>query len=508
MTRTRFVLASAAAIIASALALLPAAPASAHPLGSFSINEYVGLALHRDRVDAHVVIDIAEIPTLQDRPLVDRDGDATVSVAEAAAYAMGTCDAVATAIVAAVGGEPLQWTAGHPAFEYAAGSGGLVVSRLTCDLTAATTVDGRTTFTVDNRYLADRVGWREIVATGDGIRLIDSPVPATSISNELRGYPKDLLSSALTIRTATIVIEPGHGGPAAATPGLASGGDPVSRAIATLDRRFADLAGGIHLTLWVGLLAVLLAVVLGAGHAALPGHGKTVLAAYLAGRRGRPRDALVVAGTVTLTHTGGVLALGLLLTAGTALAGERILGWLGLASGVIVLGVGVGMVAGIWRRRATGRPSGVHKGHSHDHGPDADDAHDAEHTHGHGPHDHGDHGSGRRGLGLAGIGLAGGLVPSPSALVVLLGAIGLGRTGFGVLLVLAYGLGMAGTLTGAGLLLVVLQHRLARAAAGGRLGVRVNRVVARISMATPVVTAALVVVVGAGLAVRAAAGVL
>src|SRR5262249_37897438 len=160
------------------------------------------------------------------------------------------------------------------------------------------------------------------------------------------------------------------------------------------------------------------------GHAALPGHGKTVLAAYLAGKRGRPRDALIVAGTVTLTHTGGVLALGLLLTAGTAVAGDQILSWLGVISGVVVLAVGVGMVVGLPRRR-------VHSRHHHHHDHDHD-------------HDHDHHHRGR--LGLAGIGIAGGLVPSPSALVVLLGAIGLGRTGFGVVLVLAYGVGLAAAL--------------------------------------------------------------
>jgi ABC-type nickel/cobalt efflux system permease component RcnA len=104
--------------------------------------------------------------------------------------------------------------------------------------------------------------------------------------------------------------------------------------MATVDRTFQDLAGG-PLTPLVGLLAVALAILLGAGHAALPGHGKTVLAAYLAGKRGRPRDALTIAGTVTFTHTGGVLILGAVLTAGTALAGEAILGWLGLVSGVV-----------------------------------------------------------------------------------------------------------------------------------------------------------------------------
>jgi ABC-type nickel/cobalt efflux system permease component RcnA len=98
-------------------------------------------------------------------------------------------------------------------------------------------------------------------------------------------------------------------------------------------------------------------------------------------------------------------------------------------------------------------------------------------------------------------------VPSPSALVVLLAAIGLGRTGFGVLLVVAYGVGMAATLTGAGLLLLAVQRRVT-AATAGRLSSRLNRIVSRLQAATPTATAALVTLVGMGLAVRAAATVL
>jgi ABC-type nickel/cobalt efflux system permease component RcnA len=326
----------------------------------------------------------------------------------------------------------------------------------------------------------------------------------------------------------------------------------VSRWLAGVDRTFQDLVGRGQLTPAVGLVAVLLALLLGAGHAALPGHGKTILAAYLAGKRGRRRDALAVAGTVTLTHTGGVLALGLVLSAGSALAGDRVLAWLGLVSGMIVLSVGVTMLLALVRRGRAGGHGLLHRhdhdhdhdhthghGHSHAHGAghphgydhsdghahDDSHGHDHEHPHGdghplnHGVHDghggHHDHDHVHSGstaprrtsrLGLAGIGLAGGLVPSPSALVVLLAAIGLGRTGYGVLLVVAYGIGMATTLTGAGLLLLAVQRRLARTARGSSS--RWASLLARVNAVTPAATATLVLLVGAGLAVRAAVGVL
>jgi ABC-type nickel/cobalt efflux system permease component RcnA len=222
------------------------------------------------------------------------------------------------------------------------------------------------------------------------------------------------------------------------------------------------------------------------------------MAAYFAGRRGRIRDALAVGGTVTLAHTGGVLLVGLLLSTSTALAGERLLAWLGAASGVLVAAVGLGMLVSALRARR----AGASHHHDHAHGPHS---HDDHHHHHHHHHDHGPRPGGR--LGLAGIGLAGGLVPSPSALVVLLGAIGLGRAGLGVLLVLAYGIGMAGTLTAVGLLLVVAQrklgHLIARGGRTARLSGGIARLTGRISASAPTATAALVVLVGLGMGVRA-----
>jgi ABC-type nickel/cobalt efflux system permease component RcnA len=204
------------------------------------------------------------------------------------------------------------------------------------------------------------------------------------------------------------------------------------------------------------------------------------MAAYLAGRRGRVRDAVAVGATVTLTHTGGVLALGLLLTTVAGIAGEAVLGWLGVASGALVAAIGIGALLSALRRR---RRTILAHHHSHAHGHSHGHEHGYEHEHEHGP--------GK--WGIAGLGIAGGLVPSPSALIVLLGAIALGRTAFGILLVIAYGAGMAATLTAAGLLLIRLRDRLE-----GRF-----RFAARWRAAAPAATAALIVVVGVGLAGRA-----
>ncbi|BCB81862.1 hypothetical protein Pflav_082720 [Phytohabitans flavus] len=233
--KRRWLLALAAAPLA--LLLMPAAPASAHPLGNFSVNQYTGLTLHPDRIDATAVVDFAEIPTLQ-------------------ATSEPTCADLALSV--AVDGKPLQWTVRSGEFAHVDGSGGLKTSRLTCALSVPVRME-TATVTVENRYATDRVGWREMTARGEGVR-VESPLPAESISDELRVYPADPLSSAPDVRSATLRVTPGDGTAGAA---LSRPSDGLLAGItAGVERRFQELAGG-RLTPTVGLLAVLLALLLG-----------------------------------------------------------------------------------------------------------------------------------------------------------------------------------------------------------------------------------------------------
>jgi len=471
---------------------LPAQSASAHPLGNFSVNQAVALDLYPNRVAVAAVVDLAELPTLQERT--------AVAAAGSAGYNSRVCAALADNLAVRVNGQRLGWTVRPTGFEYRPGSAGLRTTRITCGLSAGADLSAKSTVDVANGYRADRIGWRELTATGHGVHPVDPAIPARSVSDGLRSYPTDLLGSPLDQRSARLSVEPGDGPAALGPPARANRGDPVSRLIAGADRVLERLVGG-HLTPLVGMLAVALALGLGAGHAALPGHGKTVMAAYIAGRQGRPRDALAVGATVTLTHTGGVLVIGLLLTTTAGLAGEVVLGWLGIASGILVAAVGATMLIAVVRRRSPGHHHhghDHHDHHDHHHQDDRNHAHDDAHDHHHEDHAHHHYhplsaGPGRR-LGLIGMGVAGGLVPSPSALVVLLGAIGLGHTAFGVLLVVAYGVGMAGTLTAAGLLLIRLRDRWAA---------RPRRVLPKIATLVPAGSAALVLCLGLGLAGRA-----
>ncbi|MFC8073924.1 nickel/cobalt transporter [Streptomyces sp. NPDC057307] len=522
---SRRVLAAGLLLSVAAVAGGATAPAaSAHPLGNFTVNHHTGLTLHTDRVDALLVVDRAEIAAAQELPGVDRDGSGAVNAAEARQYARTACATTAGGLRVKNGRTALAFTVRNSGFTYHPGEAGLPTSRLRCALTAPTDLRRPADVTVRTTYDSRRIGWREITARGDGVTLKTSDVPAASPTDELRRYPTDPLAPPLDQRSATLRTEPGgsSGGSAsaAALPGADWVPGPVTAALDKVSGVFDSLVGTRELTVPVGLLALLLAVVLGASHAALPGHGKTIMAAYLAGRRGTPRDAVTVGATVTLTHTAGVLALGLLLPVATTLAGETVLTWLGLASGLLVTGIGLWLL----RSAVRGGPTHGHHHYHHGHGPHehAHDAHPAPHPHGDGSsavavltpvhtephiqahtHTHTRPVAATRG-GLIGMGIAGGLVPSPSALVVLLGAVALGRTAFGVLLVLCYGLGMAGTLTLAGLLLVRLRDRVERstrtAAATRWKGLR------KLARWGPVATSTLVLLVGTGLTLRAASG--
>ncbi|MFY0510540.1 nickel transporter [Streptomyces anulatus] len=489
-------------LVLSGLTSVPTA--QAHPLGNFSVNHYDGLRLSPDGIEDTAVVDSAEIPTAQDEEATDTDHDGTIAPAEAADRAADRCARLAGRTRVSVNGRRIAWHVNRSTLTYGKGAAGVPVARLTCTLWAEADLSRPADITFASGADAKRTGWKEITAApGDRVGLAASSVPSQSPSDGLRHYPGAGSEQPLAVATAELRTEPGRG--TVGTPGAPGPGAPgATPAVQSLDRgtvlfpalerRLTGLTAGRDLTWSVGLLAVLLTLLLGAGHAALPGHAKLAVAACLARRDGGVRAALAVGTTVTATHTAGVLAMGLILTAGAGLAGERLLAWLGAISGALIAALGVVLVVTAVRAVRTGRPPAHwHHGHRHGHGQSHGHTHNEtrEHALAHGhrhdhPHPHAHHhapglphghGHGdrtheadlrapktprRTGLpALVGVGLAAGLVPSPSALVVLLGAIALSQTLFGVLLVVGYGLGMAITLTAAGLLLSGGGSRLA-----------------------------------------------
>jgi ABC-type nickel/cobalt efflux system permease component RcnA len=508
--------------LASALLLAVAAPARAHPLGNFTVNQYTGLDLSPERVGIDYVLDMAEIPTFQTRQRMDADHDGQLAPAEEDTWRAATCASLVAGLALRIDRRPLRPRVVSSGLAFPPGAGGLVTLRLECEATAPVAggpLKGRHTLEYANHDFDGRLGWREITARGDGATVLSSDVPDGSTSERLTSYPQDLLKSPLDQREATVEFRPGGGpgGGRVAPAGGARTGVPMGVDRAT--RAFTGLVARQRLGLAFGLLAFGLAVLLGAVHALAPGHGKTVMAAYLLGMRGSLPQSLLVALTVTLTHTAGVLALGSVLSVSAALAPERIYPWLGLASGLMLAGVGVTLLRralpalpalpGFRPRRPARRDL---RGHAHHHGQHDHHHHDDHHDHGVAP-------AGRPAgwRSLVAMGFAGGMVPSPSALVVLLGAIALGRAWFGVILVVAYGAGMAATLTGAGVALVharaaIDRRALAVAGAPGAARRRhgpalLEPVLVSLSRALPLATAGVLLLVGLFLAARGAMGI-
>ncbi|MGS2586642.1 nickel transporter [Streptomyces hebeiensis] len=559
--RTAAVLATLVAGAATALIMAPAA--QAHPLGNFTVNQYDGLVVAPGTLRVDHVEDLAEIPAAQERRRIDTDGDDRLSEAELSAWARARCDTAAAGAGLTVGGDGAAGTAGaaeavsaeRASARERPGQAGLRTLRVTCALTAPLPDEGDIRVEFRPADATTGTGWREITARGDRMTLDGADVPRDSLSRRLTAYPEDLLSSPADDRSAAFSAEPG--GPALAgssgtSDTSASSGDGVGSPVAGVLPRGADrwaqaltaLVARHELSFGFALLALGASLVLGAGHALAPGHGKTMMAAAAtAGGRSSLRDVLALGASVTLTHTLGVFVLGGLIVAGSA-AAPTVVSWLGIASGGLVAAAGVLLVRKAWRGR--------HHAHGHSHGHDHAHTHGHPHTHTHAdteervpvsaavsgpgpsgpgasggladakahdhphphppthPHDHAHphtHSHTPPAPGLRGVilmGLAGGLVPSPSAVVVLVGAAALGQAWFGFLLVLAYGAGLALTLTAAGFAVVRLRETTTRRLArrpGGRLATLVHR-------AAPLASATVVLALGCGLLLRGAATVL
>ena len=213
-----------------------------------------------------------------------------------------------------------------------------------------------------------------------------------------------------------------------------------------------------ELTPWMIAAAVGLAFVLGAAHALTPGHGKTIVAAYLVGSRGTLKHAAFLGGMVTFTHTVSVFLLGLAtMFLFQYVVPEKVTQVLGAISGLSIVAIG-GWMLYKRLRVPTHTHSHSHDHHHHHHGHDHDHPHDHDHDHGPGGHTHmPDEVSW---AGLVALGASGGLVPCESALVLLLSAIALRRVGLGLLLLVAFSLGLAIVLMAIGILVIYAKNLL------------------------------------------------
>ena len=399
------------AVGVAALAL--PALAAAHPLGNFTVNRFSRVEAPGPRVYVRYVLDMAEIPTFQAGRI-----DVHVYARRIARNAHLVVDGRPAPLV------PVRTALAHPL-----GAGGLHTTRLEVVL-AGPRLPGRASVAYHDENYSDRIGWKEIVVGAD----------TRSASDELRAYPKDLLQSPLDTSSVTTSLEPGDGPDV--VPALSSG-KSLEAPDRVSDAGFASLVGRSHLSALVILASLAAALFWGAAHALSPGHGKTIVTAYLVGQRGTPRHAALLGLIVTITHTIGVFALGLVtLALSQFVVPDRLYPWLNLASGLLVVGIGASVFWARWRHR---------RAHAHGH---------HHHHHGHVPGS--DPGTGPSFRSLLAVGVSGGLLPCPSALVVLLAAISLHRVAFGLILILAFSAGLALSITGIGLVAVLARRAFRR----------------------------------------------
>ena len=488
--------AGALAVVAGAV-FVTAGAAGAHPLGNFSISHYAGIEVEPQAIEVRYLIDMAEIPTfqeIQDTGLVAEVGHPSV-----APWLTRMADTLQRGLRLEVGGRRLPLAVTATEIIFPPGAGDLPTLKLGVVYRAALDRDvaGAEELRYADENFPDRAGWKEIVVRGRaGVTIVASTAPATDRSAALADYPVDLLNSPpqdlearVTFTRDTTAAAPTRDAPLGAAPPAPATAEAPAPPVGLQPNRqppastaFAELMTRREPGPRLVAMALLVAVMLGALHALEPGHGKTVVAAYLVGSRGTVRHALILGLVVTASHTAGVYLLGgVTFYASQHVVPERLYPWLSLGSGLTIAVLG----AALFLRRY----AGAENAHGHHHG---DNHHPHEHSHDH-AHGHDHHHEPVSLRALTALGISGGIIPCPAALVVLLSALSMRRVGFGLVLIVAFSVGLAAVLVAIGILMV----------SAGRLMSRVREDGPWIRRWLPLTSSAVMTLLGLGIAVQA-----
>ena len=418
-----------ALLLAIGLVVLLPAVALAHPLGNFTVNHYAGIRVEPTRIVLDVVIDEAEIPTFQARLTIDTNGDGVIEDSEAEVERLAACPRLVPNLELTAAGAPLTLVEFGAGLSFPPGTAGLSTMRLVCEFSAIlpAPLEPGTRIGFNDTSHPGRIGWHEVVVSGSGVTLGLGGLPTKSVSNRLRLYPANLIPHPLAVNDVTFTAGPGRNrdalrrarrcpaagpagvaravgpadgrrsrllrrlsgaavanGPAGSSPDgaavVAGGSGAVPGGVVGLD--IAGLVGTSAITPLVLLASLLAALLLGAGHALTPGHGKTLMGAYLVGSRGSAIHAAALGLSVAVSHTLGIIVLAAVILQARDVAPELFNTIAPVASGLTVVAIGTWLLIGqarAWRARRTGS--------GHDRGEDHDHDHEHEHEHGSG-HDH------------------------------------------------------------------------------------------------------------------------
>jgi ABC-type nickel/cobalt efflux system permease component RcnA len=449
--------------------LLPAKEAVAHPIDEYVQNTYIHPAPDHTTLELNLTPGVLVAPEMI--ALIDTDGDGEISETEGEEYAN---DTVLKDVSLEVDGEPQNLTLVDSSFPTPLDMGaGMGTIRLQVAAEAPEGVPGNHSLSFRNDHQPVKSKY-----------LVNAFKKSSEV--EIAQQDRDKLQHAIRVDYAVTPEAP------AASDGAAASTEDNGADVGTtggVSDRAQWLASYLYepaSSPWLLVVGLGLSALLGGLHALTPGHGKTLVAAYLIGSRGTVRHAAALGGIVTLTHTASVIAVGLLaLLAGQYILPDVLVPALEVGAGLLVVALGARLLRVRWRTR------GGHHDHGHHH-------HDHDHDHRHHDHHYDDHHhhhippTNVRPGDLLAMGVSGGLVPCPEALGVMLIAIGLGRIGLGLALIVAFSLGLAAVLIAIGILLVRCKSRLNRL---GKPGSPWQRLL-------PLVSAAVVTLLGVGIVVN------
>lgn len=431
---------------------MSAVAVASHPLGNFTINQFSRLEIENSKIKIHQVLDMAEIPTFQASNEIDLNKDGSLSKEELNAYADKITPDYLDNLLFSLNGAPIKLDVEKKNISLPPGSANLSTLRIEWDLVGdfpALIETNRVHF--KNKNNAERIGWNEIVVgRTSGINVFDSTAFGNTASDELKAYPQESLSAPLAERAAEFSFTS-----ASLPPNVKALNDRNGQPSTPVEKdKFAELIAVPEMTFPIVIAGLLLAFCFGALHALSPGHGKTVVGAYLVGSRGTVKHAMFLGLTVTVTHTVSVFAIGIVaLFASKYILPEKLIPFLSFISGLMVLFIGLALFK---ERLFTllGRSKKTIDD-KHEHLPTDEISEGLQganftHTHGGSTHSHLPPKKVSWGSLLA-LGVSGGLLPCPSALVLMLSAISLNRIGYGIVLTLIFSVGLASTLTGIGL---------------------------------------------------------
>lgn len=448
--------------VLGALALLvtllaPPRAALAHPLDVYLQATYITVS------PTEIVVELDLTPGVLVAPEVlaalDSDGDGQITDAESSAYV----DAILSNVVLQVDGQSTPLTVTRidmPTYLNIQAGYGTIRVFTTASLTGDLTGTHQIAYANNNAPTGAAYQVNTFVENGAAITLgtqnRDDIQQSLTVDYAIGGAPLDTAESSDT-------------------------GSETTAAETTQARRLLSYLDTPSLSPSKLLLALALAGLLGGLHALTPGHGKTLVAAYLVGSRGTVRHAAALGGIVTFTHTASVVAIGLIaLFASHFIVPSVLVPTLQVISGVLVVLMGARLIRQRWtayRRQ--------HSNHAHDH----------HHHHHHGDghlHSHLPPAEGFKFGSLLAMGVSGGLVPCPEALGIMIVAVGLNRILLGLGLIVSFSFGLAAVLIAIGILLVRSRSLVERF---GTLG-------GRFTTSLPLGSAVIVTVLGVGIIVN------